>query len=197
MKKHIYTCLLALAIIIALFIYYLHHRPVMIIKTENKQIIQHEEKINYIAPPLSSPSKEPKGSFSTQENYKVSPFTENGDATGEVSIDLSNYRHIQKGSNIILETISGQYPITVSDIILNDDGSYSYTLLGDDGTSSLFIYFPETGKSYVNLNTPDMSFASFLNENGVGTYTNIVSLIKGGFRYSPDDYIENNKLLNE
>lgn len=182
---------LVVAVGVATLIYYLHHRPVMTMKVINKQTINHK-KNKLTAESNKEKVSQPSHEYDVRNEFvdKISPFISNGDATGEISIDLSNYQHIQVGSKILLETISGSYPITVNDIVLNDDGSLSYELLGDDGTNSLFIYFPDAGTSYVSLSTQDMYLTSFLNENGVGEYTNTIDLIQNEPEYNSNEYMK-------
>lgn len=181
--KKIAISFVAIAVCLAGLLYYLHHRTVMTVTIGSKKEVSHQghdgvvmengDSMGLPADPVGKSDK--KSEVGTEVLDRIAPFTSTGDATGEISIDLSNYQHLQVGSKIVLETVSGQHPITIKDIILNDDGSYSYTLQGDDGTNSLFIYFRDTGKSYVSLSTKNMYIASFLDENGVGKYTVIPS----------------------
>lgn len=178
--KKITISFAAIAVCLAGLLYYLHHRTVMTVTIGTKKEVRHQEHAGAVIensysiglPTDPTGKSDEKPEVGNEPVDRISPFTSTDDATGEISIDLSNYRHLQVGSKIVLETVSGQYPITVKDIILNDDGSYSYTLQGEDGTNSLFIYFHDTGESYVSLSTKDMYIASFLDANGVGKYIN-------------------------
>ena len=119
-------------------------------------------------------------------NYSVVPLSYSNEHSGTVSIDVASLVELRIGSRINVQLPSEDYQLTLSDIYPDED-RVIYELDGEDGSHSLFIFFSETGRSYLRLETKTTRLETDLNANGVGEFYNLKSASSNGIFASFED----------
>ena len=139
---------------------------------------------------VDNATTEPYEHQPVDEKKIIAPIIFTGKYRGEFSFDLHGNSDVKVGSKITLDLPEEDYMLTVNDIYL-DENRYIYEFIGEDGSDSLLIYFPDSGESYLQVETRTMSFESNVDSNGVGEFYNLKqALLDGEIIYDKNDYVE-------
>ncbi len=177
MGKFILALLLLMAFL--LVSHHPRHRPLQVDLVSKEKVEQHFS--------TETDPNSDTGKLNTTQS--VVPLSYSNEYSGVVSIDVASLVELTIGSNIILQLPDEDYQLTLSDIYPDED-RVIYELDGEDGAHSLFIFFSETGRSYLRLETKTTRLETDLNANGVGEFYNLKSASSNGiFASFEDDFL--------
>jgi hypothetical protein len=138
MGKLILALLLLVAFLLALN--HPRHHPLQVDLVTRDEVKQH---FSTETDPISD-----TGKLNTTQS--VVPLSYSNEYSGVVSIDGASLVELTIGSNINLQVPGEDYQLTLSDIY-SDEDRVIYELDCKDGAHSLFIFFNDTGRSYLRL----------------------------------------------
>lgn len=177
MGKFILALLLLVAFLLALN--HPRHHPLQVDLVTRDEVKQHFS--------TETDPNSDTGKLNTTQS--VVPLSYSNEYSGVVSVDVASLVELTIGSNINLQLPGEDYQLTLSDIY-SDEDRVIYELDGEDGAHSLFIFFSETGRSYLRLETRTTQLETDLNANGVGEFYNLKSMsLNGIFASFKDDFL--------
>ena len=135
----------------------------IIVSKMDPQTSQHKRRIKHLSATSSSQSR---------SVLEIEPVSLLGQYHGVFSLDLSSSDGIVVGSTIDLQLPDEKLQLKVVDVY-PDENRWVYEFLGEEGANSLLVYFPQSGRAYVRLETKTMLFETDLDTNGVGYFYNL------------------------